>query len=284
MHPEPAPKLDALIHSIHAAAGFDDRWKEAIAGLRDVLHGRAATLARHDFGSGRGEWLFESPARPAERKAYPRYSIQNPWFLSSSEYRPGRVMTGDELIDPNVLRRTDFYQRLLKPLGLHHRLCGVVSRQADIVYYAVVLRGREQRAFDAGDRELLASILKHLTISLGNHRRLMTEHRENLALRSVMERMESAIFVVDENAKVLLANTRSEELLESFEGLEMQGERIVGFTGRGSGASHGDRRSGGRKAVHRRPREERHRVQLRRTVSGRHHRLPGRRRFVRGAR
>ena len=227
MRPESLPGLDALIHSIHAAAGFDDRWEQAISGLRAVLGGRAATLGQHDFGSGHGEWLFESPARPAEREAYPRHSVHNPWFLSSSEYRPGRVMTGDELIDSNVLQRTDFYRRLLEPLGLHHRLCGVVSRQADIVHYAVVLRGPEQPAFDAGDRSLFASILRHLTISFGNHQRLVTEHRENVALRSVMDRMESAILVVDENARVLLANTSFTELLESCDGLDLRGGRIA---------------------------------------------------------
>lgn len=221
-------KLDALIHAIHAAAGHRRGWKDAIAGLRGVLRGRAAVLARHDFASGRGEWLFESPAHPAEREAYAaEHSARNPWFISSLDYRPGRVMTGEELLESRALRRTDFYRHCLKPLGLYHRLCGVVSRRDDIVYYADVLRGRTQPAFNEEDRVLFGSILRHLTVSLENHWRLVDAHGENRALRAIMDRIDSAVFVVDARARVLLANSRSEGLLDEFEGLEMRGERIA---------------------------------------------------------
>ena len=221
-------KVDALIHSIHAAAGYRRRWGEAISGLREVLRGRAAVLARHDFASGRGEWLFESPVSPAEREAYAsEHSVRNPWFISSLDYRPGRVMTGEELIEPKALQRTDYYRHHLKRLGLYHRLCGVVSRRGDVVYYADVLRSRTQPAFDDEDRALLGSLLKHLTVSLESHWRLVGARGENRALRLLMDRVGSAVFVVDANARVLLANACSEGLLENFEGLQVRGERIV---------------------------------------------------------
>ena len=221
-------KVDALIHSIHAAAGKRHRWDDAIAGLRGVLRGRAALLARHDFASGRGEWLFESPAHPAEREAYAaEHSARNPWFISSLDYRPGRVMTGEELLESRALRRTDFYRHCLKPLGLFHRLCGVVSRLDNVVYYADVLRGRTQPAFDDEDRALFGSILRHLTVSLENHWRLVDAHGENRALRSIMDRIDAAVFVVDASARVLLTNARSEGLLEEFEGLVIRGECIA---------------------------------------------------------
>ena len=184
-------------------------------------------LGRHDFTSGRGEWLFESPADPVERESYAQHSVHNPWFMSSSEYRPGRVMTDEELIGRDVLQRTDFFRRYLEPLGHDHRLCGVILRREDIVYHADILRGRGQPEFDSGDRALLGSILKHLTVSFEIHRRLMFEQRENSVLRSVMDRMDSAVLVVDEGARVLFANARSADFLDSFGGLEKRGERVA---------------------------------------------------------
>ena len=196
--------------------------------LRHLFRGRVAVLACHDLAAGRGEWLFESPVNPLERQAYAvEYSVRNPWFASSLEYRPGRVMTGDDLIDAEALRRTDFYRRHLKRLGLYHRLCGVVLRREDLVYYAEVFRGRNQPPFDADDRALFGSILRHLTISLGNHQRLLSEHGENCALRSVLDRLDAAAFVVDEEGWILLANARSAEFLESFEGIEIRGGRLA---------------------------------------------------------
>ena len=228
VHAVDPAKVDALIHSIHAAAGHRHRWRVAIAALRGLLRGRAAVLARHDFASGRGEWLFESPLSPADSEAYAaEHSARNPWFISSLDYRPGRVMTGEELLTSHALRRTDYYRDYLKPHGLLHRLCGVVSRRDNVVYYTDVLRGRGQPAFDDEDRALFGSILRHLTVSFENHSRLVGTRGENRALRAIVDRMDSAVFVVDVDATVLLANSRCEGLLEEFEGLEVRGERIA---------------------------------------------------------
>ncbi len=220
-------KIDSLIHQIHAAAGKEQYWEAAISSLRDMFKGRAAVLAKHDFASGRGEWLFESPVNPIERAAYAaEHSVRNPWFISSVDYRTGRVMTGEDLLEPDALVRTDFYRRYLKPLGLFHRLCGVIAHQGDTVIYADVLRGRKQPAFDGQDRTLFSSILRHLTVSVENHRTLVNERSENRALRSVMDRIGSAIFVVDGAARVLLANNRSERFLDDFDGLRVRDEHI----------------------------------------------------------
>lgn len=228
MEPALSSRTDALIYGIHAAAGYEPRWEHVVSDLRHLFRGRVAVLACHDLAAGRGEWLFESPVNPLERQAYAvEYSVRNPWFASSLEYRPGRVMTGDDLIDAEALRRTDFYRRHLKRLGLYHRLCGVVLRREDLVYYAEVFRGRNQPPFDADDRALFGSILRHLTISLGNHQRLLSEHGENCALRSVLDRLDAAAFVVDEKGWILLANARSAEFLESFEGIEIRGGRLA---------------------------------------------------------
>ena len=239
-----------LIHSIHVAAGHRHRWRDAIAGLRGLLRGRAAVLARHDFASGRGEWLFESPSSPADSEAYAaEHSARNPWFISSLDYRPGRVMTGEELLASHALRRTDYYRDYLKPHGLLHRLCGVVSRRDNVVYYTDVLRGRGQPAFDDEDRALFGSILRHLAISFENHSRLVGARGENRALRAIVDRMDSAVFVVDVDATVLLANSSCEGLLEEFEGLEVRGERIAAASrAEGPGTARGNRR--GRVGAH----------------------------------
>ena len=228
MHADQPAMVEALIYRIHAAAGHRQSWRDAMAGLRGLLRGRAAFLARHDFAAGRGEWLFESPASPAVRAAYAaEHSARNPWFISSLDYRPGRVMTGEDLIGTRALRRTDFYRHYLKPQGLLHRLCGVVSRRDDVVYHADVLRGRAQPPFDDEDRALFGALLRHLSVSFENHRRLVDGRGENRALRAVMDRIDSAVFVVDADGRVLLANSRCEGLLQEFEGLEVRTEHIV---------------------------------------------------------
>ena len=223
-----SPEMDTLIRGIHAAAGCEHRWQHVVSHLRRMFRGRAAMLARHDFATGRGEWLFESPVNPSEHEAYAtEYSVRNPWFISSLEYRPGRVMTGDDLIDAEVLHRSDFYRHHLKRLGLYHKLCGVVLRREDVVWCMDLFRGRTQPAFGAQERALFGSILKHLTISFENHRQLASEQTENHALRSLVDRLAPTMFVVDGNGRLLLANASSAEFLENFKGIEIRGGRVA---------------------------------------------------------
>lgn len=220
--------LDHLIHRIHAAAGHAPGWSRAMASVRHVLGGRAAVLARHDFASGRGEWLFESPANSVGRQVYAaEHSTRNPWFISSLEYRPGRVMTGDELLHPEELVRTDFYRRQLQQLGLLHRLCGVLHRHGEVVWYLDVLRGRDDRAFDAGDRSTFQSILGHVSLSLEHHWDLLGTRELNLALRSIMDGLAAAVFVLDRRRRVLLRNARATEFLDQCTGLALGGGRLV---------------------------------------------------------
>lgn len=228
MNAAPAPQLDRLIHRLHAAAGDGAGWIRAMATLRRVIKGRVAVLARHDFGSGHGEWLFESPRNAVEREAYAsRHSFRNPWFMSSLEYRPGRVMTGEELLHPDELIRTDFYRHHLQRLGLMHRLCGVLDRRGDVVWYLDVLRGSEQPPFDDADRSQFALVLRHVSLSLENHWTLLSAQELNLALRSVMDGLAPAVFVVDAKARVLLRSARCAEFLEQCPGLRVRDQRLM---------------------------------------------------------
>jgi DNA-binding CsgD family transcriptional regulator len=195
----------------------------AMATLRRVIKGRVAVLARHDFSSGRGEWLFESPRNPVERQAYAtQHSARNPWFISSIEYRPGRVMTGDELLHPDELLRTDFYRCHLQHLGLFHRLCGVLNRRGDVVWYVDLLRGPEQPPFDESDKSLFRSILRHVSLSLENHWTLLGAQELNQALRSVMDGLAPAVFVVDSRGRVLLRSARCVDFLQQCPGVTVR--------------------------------------------------------------
>jgi DNA-binding CsgD family transcriptional regulator len=147
--------------------------------------------------------------------------------MSSMEFQAGRVMTGEELVDPEDLVRTDFYQRFLKQHGLFHWLCGVLSRGNDVVHYVAVHRSKTQVAFDDADKALLAFILQHLRISLENHWALRSERSAKAILTGVSDRLATAVFVVDQDGRVLLRNEASDEFLERYKALQIVDARIA---------------------------------------------------------
>jgi DNA-binding CsgD family transcriptional regulator len=196
--------------------------------VRELLRGRCAALAKHDFFTGCDQQLYVSPQYPSLKAADANeHSVGNPWFMSSMEFRAGRVMTGEELVDPGDLVRTDFYQRFLKQHGLFHWLCGVLSRSNDVVHYVAVHRSKTQVAFDDADKDLLAFILQHLAISLENHWALRSERSAKVILGGVSDRLATAVFVVDQDGLVLLRNNASDEFLERYQALQIVDARIV---------------------------------------------------------
>ncbi|MFO1351372.1 MAG: LuxR C-terminal-related transcriptional regulator [Gammaproteobacteria bacterium] len=221
-------KLDVLIQRIHASAGQDQGWSEALAAVRELLCGRMAALGRYHFASGRGEKLWLSPPDDGFRATYAEvYAVRNPWFLSSVDYQAGRVMTGDELLRPEELARTDFYQRFLKRYGLYHRLCGVLVRRQDVAFYLTAYRAENEAAFDGRDKALFGAILQHLTIALGNHWKLLAEHSMNETIRAVIDRLAPAVMLIDQDGQVLFKNSVAEQWLAYSQTLQIKESRIV---------------------------------------------------------
>jgi len=220
--------IESVVHRIHSAAGEAGGWHAAMSGVRQLLHGRAAMLGKHDFGSGKGQWLFESPmVSEAHETHHGNEPVLNPWFLSSLDYQAGRIMTGEEVLAGSALARTDFYRRYLRRRNLYHRLCGVIERRGDVVYYVDVLRGRDEPAFSGSDKGLFGPVLGHIKLSFRNYRQLLSARSTSTALRSLVDGLSSAVFVVDARASILLHNTSASAMLEADGVLTTDGCRLL---------------------------------------------------------
>lgn len=168
LHSESKHGLEPLLYRIHAWSGTAGDWADVLALLRDRLNARLATLSRHHFASGHGEVICDTPANPGFRSAYAEFAPRNPWFLSSDEYTPGCVVTGDEVLNNRDLVKTDFYRGLLEPRGLLHCVAGVAVRHGPLIHYISLLRGQDQPPFGERDKANLRTVLAHVSLALGN--------------------------------------------------------------------------------------------------------------------
>ncbi|MFN0317568.1 MAG: LuxR C-terminal-related transcriptional regulator [Burkholderiales bacterium] len=224
---EPKSVPGSLLYRVHATTQRDAAWGDTLELLGDWLDGRWTTLASHRFSSGRGEVLYQAPRDPDLRAAYAEHAPRNPWFLSSAEYSPGRVLTGEELLSNRDLVKTDFYRSLLKPNRLLHRLCGVAARHGDLVYYVAVHRTEDQDGFQEHEKSGFQDVLSHLSLALENywHRRQVTDFGETMT--RIVERHGHATFLADAQGRILYKTKSAEDLLRHESGLRMDGERIA---------------------------------------------------------
>lgn len=222
-----AAELLPLLHDIHRAAGAHDSWNVVLERLRNLCDAEIAALSTFRFSTGSGSTLWESPVSVGFAAQYSeRFCVRNPWFLSSAEFETGRILTGDDLVREDQFERTDFYLHYLRPLGLRHWLCGVLSRTRDRAFYVEFHRGVGEHPFGDADRRRLRPVLAHLRLALRNHWRLRQAHDEIEVLRTLTNRLGNITLVVDRDGTVLHRNEATERNLRRFGGLRLVGRRV----------------------------------------------------------
>lgn len=213
-----------LVRTIHAASLSATAWPDVLEQLRNCLDARVVTLAHREFTTGAESALLESPDDARFSQDMATFAARNPWFLSSKDYVPGRVMTGEELISHSDLRRTDFYRAFLQPRGLLYRLCGVVAQHASGAHFLAAYRAEDQGAFGAREKAMLEVLLDHITLSLESQWRW--QEAEDLA-RALIERVANPMILVTADAEALYRNRAADPLLDRRVGLRLDGARLV---------------------------------------------------------
>jgi DNA-binding CsgD family transcriptional regulator len=224
---EPSADLRSLVYRIHRATEDEAGWSDVLELLRVRLRARSASLGVHDFASGTGQTLFGVPSDDGLADDSARFAVRNPWFLSSLEYVPGRVMFGEELIGHRELKRTDFYRCVLRPHGLMHRLCGVATRQGEVAYFVAVLRGEEQEPFAAREAATLKALLAHVSLSLSNRWRYREADDLAKAMMRVVDHAAHATILVTRDGEIVYRSLGAEKLEGSGTGLVIRDKILL---------------------------------------------------------
>lgn len=228
---ECSPAEKSLVRVIHAASVSTSEWPGALEQLRKLLDARVVTLGYHEFTTGSDSALYESPGDADFCRSMAAYSTRNPWFLSSDDYAPGRVIAGDELISHNDLRRTDFYRGFLQPRGLLHRLCGVVAQHGGGAHLLSAYRAEDQGAFKAREKAELEVLLDHITLSLRSQWRWQEADDLARALLTQFDHDANPLILVTADAEPIYRNPAAEHLLDLGAGLRLDGTRLIATSG-----------------------------------------------------
>ena len=218
---------DPLVRAIHAAGAQASGWPSVLDRLRVRFDARVVTLGHHEFASGCDSALIGSPEVEGFGRDLAEYAARNPWFLSSADYRAGRVLTGDELISRHELRRTDFYRGFLQPRGLLHLLCGVVEQGSRGVHLLAAYRAENQHDFGVAEKAAWAQLLDHVTLALRAQWRWQEASDLAAALLSLSDHDANPTVIVTADGEPIYRNDTADELLHRRHGLCFDGSRVI---------------------------------------------------------
>ncbi|ULK97566.1 helix-turn-helix transcriptional regulator [Bradyrhizobium sp. I71] len=208
-------RREALVGLIYDAVLDASLWSAALEGIADITHSAAALI--HGYSVDHKLYTFHNLGRidPECKRRHELYHVSNPW-MRSSRFPAGQMVHTDDLIELSQLKRTAFYDDVLRPQNLAHGLIvNVVSRREFRVSLNVE-RSETSGPFSARDRAILSSLLPHLRRACELRLRMLDYQEAAQTERDALDALSTGIVVFDAGQRVLFANSaaraRAEEV------------------------------------------------------------------------
>ena len=199
-------RRDALVGLIYDAVLDGSLWGAALEGIADITHSAAALI--HGYSVDRKLYTFHDLARidPECKRRHELYHVTNPW-MRSGRFPAGRVVHSDDLIELPELKRTAFYDDVLRPQNLAHgAIVNVVSRPEFRVSLNVE-RSETSGPFSERDTAILSSLLPHLRRACELRLRMLDYCEAAQAERDALDALSTGIITFDAGQRVLFANS-----------------------------------------------------------------------------
>jgi DNA-binding CsgD family transcriptional regulator len=159
-------------------------------------------------------------------------------LLDQSAYRNyasvmpvGTFVASASLFEPRAYVHSDFYQRVVRPMGGYHACIAMPFRAQDDRSFIAVCRSQRQGEFASGVLNRLQVLMPHLQSALGLHRRLSQQSQDVWHRESALDRIEVGVVLLDKRQRTILANRRARELLGSNSHVKLRRDGLVSAAG-----------------------------------------------------
>lgn len=222
-------KLDHLIGCLYEAAAEPKRWPESMSALGNLLNAVSGQFLLWDKRAQAPAFLaFRHDAPIAANEDYERhYGALDPRRLLVERLPVGTLIADHEHFDEAFVRKDEFYQDYLRPLGLRYAAGGRVLDTPDVAAVVAVIRAPEQGPFLPPEMGLLGRLVPHLRRAAQLHQRLAPARRADLGRREALDRLPFGLLIVDSAGRVLSANRAAEHMLAAGDGLTIRHGRLT---------------------------------------------------------
>lgn len=205
----------ATLYGVAAGAYSSDR---ALEHLAQVTASDKAFIGSFDFStrSGRIETAFnmEDHYLNAYREHYSRL---NPWLEQSPYFQAeGLLWIGSEILPPEQLTQTEFYDLFLSPQAILHTLHAVIRVQGDVVTHLVLTRSPEDEDFRPSQVEICRLFARHAKHAIAAREAVNTQNLVRRGLSEIMSQRGIGAAIVGFDAKPIYANEACIEIVEEL--------------------------------------------------------------------
>ena len=164
-----------------------------------------------------------------------RWAAEDPWFQSVARsgrpWQSGAVHCADELVPPDALFRTAFYNEFSQPHGIENILSLKIIDDdeafAPATHLSLFQTRRHRCLFGDAQRRALASLWPHLRRAVQAHSALRKARHGDRLAEDALEAIPQPVWVLRDDLAVDHANLRAHELMATASWLRVVAHRLT---------------------------------------------------------
>jgi DNA-binding CsgD family transcriptional regulator len=211
---------DAVIASIYDAAVEPNLWNAALERVAHAFSATTSTLLTFGLDTPSATFIASYNHMPECLDLYARHYVNlDVWNPGIAKLTTGKVATTEDLFPHDELLKTEFYNDFLTDFDVVYGLGGFVERSEGNAVMMGVQRGVRAGDYDREDAHRLELLYQHVRRALVIGRSFDTLTVREAALRETLDRLPTAILIVDRYARALIVNAAARKLIAQRDGL-----------------------------------------------------------------
>ena len=209
------PRLDSLIDLVYDAALDARLWSGLAPKIARAFDSTSTVLKTH--GAGEQVQLVEVTdnliVAPKDQAWADYWHRNDVWVERTVALGIGRIVTGDDLMSESEFEHSGFYQDWNRHLGIYYVVGAAFPIDQNTIGVLGIHRPKGAGRYGEDDRRRVGRFLPHLNRALRMRKRLQHVELAQCASLDALDRLDTAVIVVDVNCRVLHTNAPADRML-----------------------------------------------------------------------
>jgi hypothetical protein len=213
---------DEFVSLIYDAAIEPNFWPMVLERFSDFVEGGGAKLTLQDLRLRRNEVVSVRMGPETDRLYAQYYHKINILMPCIKQQRAGAVVLHQQLIDHDVLVRSQYYNEFLKPRDFCAGIGVVMTMDSD--FWAVASCGRPASAgqFESEQVKRAKLLAPHLSRAAGINFRLSRAQINSTSYVEALNNLRQGVLILGHGCHVIFANSAAERILQDGQGLTVK--------------------------------------------------------------
>jgi DNA-binding CsgD family transcriptional regulator/PAS domain-containing protein len=221
-------RIDRLVDLIYDAATEPQPWCAVLTEIADLTGSQGGILFGQSLQASRVYFDYNGRLDEACNRAYQERHMRNLWSESMQPQPVGRIVLSDDVVPLASLRRTPFFDEVLRPQRVAHNAMIKLAGNDDFHAAFNLCRSVRQGPLGENGRRLLALLTPHMRRSFDLGLRLDGYHALQRAAYRVLDRLSTGVLLLDRRQRVLYANAAAQALDRAEESpLRLRGAAVT---------------------------------------------------------